>query len=227
MRADDFSFMMNVKSTLKRSQCNLPIPETPSGALIDEAKHVGNLLFTVWKKMKSIIQYTPVTLDPNTSGPQLILSENLTHLSESKMAQLLPNNPEREGPFAVLGYGSFSSGKHSWNVEVDGFWAAGVATRTKHQTSARIFGIYAYGPGDILFELVTDAHITSVSRHLLPKKIRVQLDYDQGLLSFFDIDRNTPVHTIKHTFTEPVFPFFRATVKILPAVMSVNVRIPR
>ncbi|XP_071335175.1 zinc-binding protein A33-like [Trachinotus anak] len=227
MRAGDFKFMMNVNSTLKRSQCNLPKPETPSGALIDEAKHVGNLLFTVWKKMKSIIKYTPVTLDPSTSGPQLILSEILTQLSESNMAQQLPNNPEREGPFAVLGYGSFSSGKHSWDVEVGGFWAAGVAARTKHQTSTRIWGIYAYGPGDILFELTTDARIASISRDLLPQKVRVQLDYDKGLLSFFDLDRKTPVHTIKHTFTEPVFPYFRATVKILPAEVSVKVMKPR
>ncbi|CAL8393617.1 unnamed protein product, partial [Gadus morhua 'NCC'] len=58
LEAADLSFMINYDAIKKRAQCTLPDPETPSGALIDEAKHRGNLLFHVWKKMKSIIQYT-------------------------------------------------------------------------------------------------------------------------------------------------------------------------
>ncbi|XP_030260388.1 tripartite motif-containing protein 35-like isoform X2 [Sparus aurata] len=94
MRAEDISFMLNAKSTMERSQCNLPEPETPSGALIDEAKHLGNLLFTVWIKMKNIIQYSPVTLDPNTGGSLLTISENMTR-SKSDKDQPRPYDTER------------------------------------------------------------------------------------------------------------------------------------
>ncbi|KAK5880258.1 hypothetical protein CesoFtcFv8_023306 [Champsocephalus esox] len=59
IKAEDMTFMLNVKSTMERSQLNLPDFETPLGALLDEAKHTGNLLFTVWKKMKDILQHTP------------------------------------------------------------------------------------------------------------------------------------------------------------------------
>ncbi|XP_073348569.1 E3 ubiquitin-protein ligase TRIM35-like [Pagrus major] len=63
MRVEDNSFMLNIKSTIERSQCSLPEPEAPSGALIDETKHLGNLLFTVWAKMKN-------KFDSCDSGPQ-------------------------------------------------------------------------------------------------------------------------------------------------------------
>ncbi|XP_047429947.1 E3 ubiquitin-protein ligase TRIM35-like isoform X2 [Mugil cephalus] len=58
MKAEDIAFIQNIKTTIERSQCQLPEPVSPSGALIDEAKHCGNLLYSVWKKMKDLIQYS-------------------------------------------------------------------------------------------------------------------------------------------------------------------------
>ncbi|XP_074472566.1 E3 ubiquitin-protein ligase TRIM35-like [Sebastes fasciatus] len=225
MKAEDVSFMLNVKSTKRRSQCNLPDPETPSGALIDEAKHLGNLLFLVWMKMKNLIQYTPVTLDPNTGGRALIISEHMTRSTESAKSQPLPDNPERLYSTDVLGSEGFSSGKHSWDVKVGGKWTVGVAVKGKIHIN--MWGIYMHLCADILRELTPENDLKVVSRNSFPQKVRVQLDYDQGILSFFDLVRKTPVHTIKHTFTETVFPYFGENVKILPAEMSVTTRKPR
>lgn len=36
-----------------RSQCNLTEPYTPRDALINEAQHISNLLFTVWMKFSA------------------------------------------------------------------------------------------------------------------------------------------------------------------------------
>lgn len=215
IKAEDMTFMLNVKSTMERSQFNLPDPETPLGALLDEAKHTGNLLFTVWKKMKDILQHTPVTLDPNTGGILLIISEHMTRSTIMDKCQTLPKNPERLSGFNVLGCEGFSCGKHNWDVEVEGYWAVGVAV--KDNLHKKIWAIYMCCCTDKVRELTPEDYVKVVSEDSFPKKVRVQLDYDHGILAFFDLDRKKPVHTIKYTFTETVFPYFQDNVKILPA----------
>lgn len=170
----------------------------------------------------------PVTLDPNSGGSCLTVSEHMTRSTVRNWSQLLPPNPERLSSYDVLGSEGFSSGKHSWDVEVGGYWYVGVTTRTKLQTlSLKIWGIYMCVCTEVLRELTPEDYVKVVSRDSFPQKVRVQLDYDQGILSFFDLDRKTPVHTIKITLTEPVFPYFCENTKLLPAELSVMVRQPR
>lgn len=56
---------------------------------------------------------------PNTARERLRLSEDLTVLRGDWNIPPLPDNPERYiEPSAVLGHQGFSSGRHSWDVEV-------------------------------------------------------------------------------------------------------------
>ncbi|XP_041832302.1 E3 ubiquitin-protein ligase TRIM35-like isoform X2 [Melanotaenia boesemani] len=229
--AEDLAFLLNLRKTMKGSEFKLPDPETPSGALMDEAKHVGNLQFSVWKKMADKIQYTPVTLDPNTGGSSLIVLENLTRSTTSIKELQFPFNPERLNFNDILGYEGFTSGKHCWDVEVGGYWAVGVANKTKTQTrswcSHEIWAIYMCVCGNILRQLTPEDYVTEVAKDFIPQKLRIELDYDQGILTFFDLGRKKLVHTIKYTFTGTLFPYFRENAKILPAEMSVGIKTPR
>ncbi|XP_053352313.1 zinc-binding protein A33-like [Clarias gariepinus] len=231
MRAEDVSFLQNNKATMKRAQCTLQHPEELSGALIHVAKHLANLRFRVWEKMQHIVQYTPITLDPNTVHPNLIVSDDLTSVRFSDDNQKLPDNPERFDEYVcILGSEGFTSGTHCWDVEVGdcSFWFVGVMTasaKRKGDTISRsgIWCVDYYNGKYTARSSPKPATYLSVAKKL--QRIRVNLDWDRGKLSFFDPFTNTHIHTFTHTFTEKLLPFLYVigSLKILPLQCSVRV----
>eukprot|EP00063_Salmo_salar_P022812 XP_013997647.1 PREDICTED: zinc-binding protein A33-like [Salmo salar] len=148
LRAEDISFLQNYKVTVKRTQYTVPDLERVSGPLINVAKHLGNLQFKVWEKMQEIVQYTPVTLDPNTAHPRLRLSEDLTSVRDSDAIQWLPVNPERFDHLQfVLASEGFISGTHSWLVEVGESenWTIGVITDSVQRSGLIKSGYWSVG----------------------------------------------------------------------------------
>ncbi|XP_049434540.1 E3 ubiquitin-protein ligase TRIM35-like [Epinephelus fuscoguttatus] len=214
LQKHEVPFLSSYKATQSRArvQCSLSDPQLVSGALIDVAKHLGNLSFRVWEKMKDKVHFSPVILDPNTASPWLYLSDDLTSVRNGDAEQQLPDNPERHTYYVnVLGSEGFSSGKHSWEVEVGDHpvWNIGLAKESadrKGKTSAiPEYGIWCLTHGDGEYIDVVGKTVT-VKKSL--QRIRVQLDYDRGEVSFYDPEDMTHICTHRDTFTEKLFPYF-------------------
>ncbi|XP_072562687.1 E3 ubiquitin-protein ligase TRIM39-like [Paramormyrops kingsleyae] len=216
MDAEDISYLKAIKDTKENVQCSLQDPELESGALIDVAKHLGSLKFRVWEKMLGTVQYTPVTLDPNTASPWLSVSDDLTSVRHTGVKQQLPDNPERFTGYAiVLGSEGFNSGKHSWEVEVGNRpeWDVGVAAKSDDRK-----GVITCSPKDGFWVVSLrngdeyTAGISTLRLERKPQRIRVQLDYGGGEVSFINPTDMSLIYTFKDTFTGTLFPYFGTSV---------------
>ncbi|XP_062390948.1 zinc-binding protein A33-like [Sardina pilchardus] len=238
MESDDVSFMLNYNTTAERAQCTLQYPERITGPLLHVAKHLDNLRFRVWEKMQDMIEYAPVTLDPNTAYPQLLLSEDLTSVTWEDEEQQLPDNQERFDTYSsVLGSEGFDSGTRCWDVEVGDSddWAVGVMAEsgqrkgrnmdenvTKRWIVRHSDNEYTARSGMVSFlRVLFDRSVIPIRVEQNPQRIRVELDRDRGRVSFSDPDNDTHLHTFTHTFTERVFPYFSST-----SPMKISLRKP-
>ncbi|XP_026143974.1 tripartite motif-containing protein 35-like [Carassius auratus] len=214
LRRNDYRFLVNYKATIERTKCTMRDQSRPSGMLINVAKHVGNITFEVSKKLQANTRYTPVTFDPNTAHPYLLVSDDLTSITYTdEHFHQLPANPERfDGYTSILGSGGFNSGTHCWDIEVGDStaWAVGVITESayRHRQTSKTGLWYVgfcngkYGKG-CSPEILTLLRVTQRIQ-----RIRVQLDWDKGKVTFTDLGHNIGLHMFKHTFTERVFPYF-------------------
>ncbi len=156
-------------------------------------------------------------LDPNTALPDLVVSDDLTSVRYSENNQLIPDNPERfDWCPCVVGSEGFNSGTHCWDVEVKEslWWRLGVTTASNQRKGGDFFHTdiwsVAYG--------LSEPFCFPVKQKL--ERVRVNLDYDRGTVSFSDPVTNTHLHTFTSTFTDTLFPFFCtyriSLLKILP-----------
>ncbi|XP_061555806.1 LOW QUALITY PROTEIN: E3 ubiquitin-protein ligase TRIM39 [Phycodurus eques] len=235
--ARDALFLQNYPNTKKRAEIPQKDPEKVSRALLNVAKHVSSLKYHVWEKMVDVVQYTPITLDPNTAYSWLSISKDLTCVANSGSLQQLPDNPERFGHFVfALGSEGFTSGRHAWEVEVGDKedWMLGVV-RESIDRKGRISGCPEGG-----FWMIShyDGEYSAMTRPSTAlrvegelSRVRVQLDYDAGQVIFSNPLSMTPIYTFTDFFVDKMYPFFcpganingnnPSPLKICPATVAV------
>ncbi|XP_042349279.1 nuclear factor 7, brain-like [Plectropomus leopardus] len=234
LRAADILFLQNYKAAVDRAQQRHLVedPQLYSGALIDIPKHLGNLTFNIWSKMKNMVSYSPVILDPNTAGSYLVISEDLSSVSMGK-GECLPENPERlKDSFSTLGHEGFDSGTHIWDIEVgqNTNWEVAVFEASSHRkgnVNSGLWRIEFFNEKYCAFSPSAEVSVPYIELNRKLERIRVHVDWDGGKVTFSDPDTDTHIHTFTHTFTDKLYPYIwtddTLPLRVLPVKVSVRV----
>ncbi|KAJ4923573.1 hypothetical protein JOQ06_004111 [Pogonophryne albipinna] len=167
--------------------------------------------------LKRYQQYeVDVTLDPQTAHPKLILSDDGKQVTHGDVEKNLPDHPERfDSCPCVFAKQSFSAGRFYFKVTVSGKtkWDLGVAGASISRK-----GIVSLRPqkGCWMISLRNNNDYSaragpavSLSLRSRPQKVGVFVDYDEGLISFYDVDTADLIYSFTgFSFTEKLFPFF-------------------
>uniref|UniRef100_A0AAQ4PM04 E3 ubiquitin-protein ligase TRIM39-like n=1 Tax=Gasterosteus aculeatus aculeatus TaxID=481459 RepID=A0AAQ4PM04_GASAC len=185
---------------------------------------VSQLEETLSKKMKKWfaelkrVQMFAVdlTLDPETAHPDLILSDDGKQVKDGDVKKNLPNNPERFSIwFCVLTNQNFSSGRFYFEVQVEGKtdWFLGV---NRESVNRKRFIPPSPQNGYWITRLINgneykalDDPPVVLSLTSGPQKVGVFVDYEEGVVSFYDVEAATLIYSFTGcSFTEKLFPFF-------------------
>ncbi|XP_065420183.1 tripartite motif-containing protein 10-like [Chrysemys picta bellii] len=227
-------FLQDIKGTLSR--CEREKFQNPVAFSSDlkwriwESSQRNASLETIMKKFTDSLSSKPqwdkanMTLDPDTAHPNLIVSKNRRSVRCGDTRQNLPNNPERFDTMrCVLGCEGFTSGRHYWEVEVEGggVCVVGVARASVSRKGEISLnpegGIWAVSCWeDQCVALTSPRQSIPLSPSRAPRRIRVYLDYERGQVAFFDAGTGDPIFTFPPaSFAgERIRPFFRVGVTV-------------
>ncbi|XP_029931565.1 uncharacterized protein LOC115376213 [Myripristis murdjan] len=146
-------------------------------------------------ELKRVTKYAvDVKLDPTTAHTRFIVSDDGKEVKDGEKVQKVPDGPERFDLFgSVLGLNRLTSGKSYWEVEVGKKtgWELGVARGDANRKGEVLLnpddGYWvAVHYDDSQYAAMTVPPI-NLSLKKKPKKVGVFVDYEEGLVSFYDV----------------------------------------
>uniref|UniRef100_A0A3P9Q9T1 B30.2/SPRY domain-containing protein n=1 Tax=Poecilia reticulata TaxID=8081 RepID=A0A3P9Q9T1_POERE len=157
-----------------------------------------------------------VKLDPETAHQCLVLSPDGKEVRDGGENHEVADSPKRFDVLgSVLGLNSLTTGKAYWEVEVNNKtgWDLGVA-----RGSANRRGQLLMSPDNGYWVLVhyeaenyaaMTAPPTRVSFEGKPNKVGVFVDYEEGLLSFYDVTAKSHIYSFTEClFKDELHPYF-------------------
>lgn len=156
-----------------------------------------------------------VTLDPDTAHPKLILSEDRRRVQLGDRRQPVPDTPQRfDFVVSVLGSEAFVEGCHYWEVYVGDKtkWILGVCSESVSR-KGKVTASPANGHWLVRqsrgaeYEALTSPQ-TPFRLKEAPRCVGIFLDYEAGIISFYNATDRSHIFTFTHAFSGPLRPFF-------------------
>ncbi|XP_028441524.1 E3 ubiquitin-protein ligase TRIM21-like [Perca flavescens] len=198
-------------------------PPSYEGTVVRAVNQLDQTLSEQMKKLlaevglKRVQQFAvDVTLDPNTANPELILSDAGKQVKRGDVRKSPSNNPDIFDCCAsVLAKQSFSSGRFYYEVQVKGktAWDLGVVRESINRkgqiTATPLNGLWTiWLRNGKEYKALADPRVC-LSLKSRPEKVGVFVDYEEGLVSFYDVDAASLIYSFTGClFTEKLYPFF-------------------
>ncbi|KAL4667814.1 hypothetical protein H8959_006503 [Pygathrix nigripes] len=166
-----------------------------------------------WRRAR--LHFVAVTLDPETAHPKLILSEDQRCVRLGDRRQPVPDNPQRfDFVVSILGSEYFTTGCHYWEVYVGHKtkWILGVCSESVSRkgkvtaSPANGHWLLRQSRGNE-YEALTSPQ-TSFRLKEPPRCVGIFLDYEAGVISFYNVTNKSHIFTFTHSFSGPLRPFF-------------------
>ncbi|XP_042070706.1 E3 ubiquitin-protein ligase TRIM39 isoform X3 [Haplochromis burtoni] len=162
-----------------------------------------------------------VKLDPTTAHQSLEISDNGKKVRDGGKMSKDPDSPQRFNMFgSILGLNRLSSGRAYWEVEVSKKtgWDLGVARRDANRK-----GTLSISPDNgywatVHYEDQKYAALAtppvSLSVKEKPRKVGVFVDYEEGLVSFYDVTSQSHIYSFTEcSFGGEILPYFSPHLK--------------
>nr|XP_020441560.1 E3 ubiquitin-protein ligase TRIM39-like [Monopterus albus] len=168
-----------------------------------------------------------VILDPTTNHPWLQLSDDQLMVQEGLSPSAQPCSSQRFDSWpCVLGWEGYSSGRHYWEVDIPkkGHWRIGLTTANSKRhgrfTMTPKRGYWALWRSTRQFYACTEPE-TQLPVGLIPQRMGIYLDYEEGQLSFYNTETKSHIYTFTGTFKGKLYPLFapldgRTLMRIIP-----------
>ncbi|XP_004372128.1 erythroid membrane-associated protein [Trichechus manatus latirostris] len=166
-----------------------------------------------WRRAR--LHFVAVTLDPDTAHPKLVLSRDQRCVRLGDRKQPVPDNPERfDFVVSVLGSQCFTAGCHYWEVFVGDKtkWILGVCSESVNRkgkvTASPSNGHWLVRQSrENQYQALTSPQISFRLKEP-PRYVGIFLDYEAGIISFFNVTDKSHIFTFTHSFSGPLRPFF-------------------
>ncbi|KAM4633492.1 E3 ubiquitin-protein ligase TRIM21-like [Polymixia lowei] len=169
-------------------------------------------------KLKMIQQLyaVDVILDPDTANPWLLFSEDMKQVQTTFIWWHRYYSPKRfDRCLYVLGDRGFSSGRFYYEVQVKGKtgWDLGVVRKSVDRKSKFALkpknGIWTISlRKENKYKALHDRRVPLSPREK-PRRIGVFVDYEEGLVSFYDAEAEALIYSFTDcNFREKIYPFF-------------------